>query len=252
VVNEGAYFSARLKQAPRMRWTRFRPFKVTFYLGSPVCLTSPWISFDGLIAHLMLLDGLREDFFITPKKLDLTPYLPRNRRMLPLKRTGEIYHASFSTFIPDVAIRRDTIYKRFEERWTDNLRQRKIRQGQGHYKSYAMTQPYIAAQKAVFYAHGEMNVVQELIERYVYGLGNDFRVGYGAVRDVTFEETPEDWSLVANGVAMRPIPVEMCEEYDDVVKMPCKAPYWNPRNIVDCVPPGARCKLKDGLERGAP
>ena len=90
--------------------------------------------------------------------------------------------------------------------------------------------------------------MQRLIETYLVGLGNDVRIGFGAIRDVAFEQIEEDWSIVAGGVAMRPIPVEMCAEYEDAAYLPYKAPYWSPHNVVLCVPPGARCKLKDGLE----
>lgn len=251
MLDEVTYFRHRLEAAPPVRWGRFVAFKVTFKLGSPVCVTTPWISFDGLLAHLLLLDALGEDFFITPKKLDLSSYFPHNRRLLPLKRTGPVYHASVSQFVPNVPVRKDTIYKRFEERWTDGLRQTRIRQGSGHFRAYAMAQPYVPAREVVFYAFGDVELIRRLVENYIYGIGNDFRIGYGAVRDVRFERMEEDWSLVASGVAMRPLPVEMCAEYDDTAYLPYRAPYWSPKNVALCVPPGARCRLKDGLESRA-
>lgn len=36
----------------------------------------------------------------------------------------------------------------------------------------------------------------------------------------------------------------MCDEYEDAVYLAYKPPYWDPRNVALCVPPGARCKLK--------
>lgn len=248
MIDEIKYFCDKVAAAPPLQWSRFVPFKVTFKMGAPVCVTTPWISFDGLLSHLLLLDALGEDYFVTPKKLDLSSHLPRNRRMLPLLRTGEIYHASVSQFHPNM-LRVDTIYKRFEERWTDNLKQRKIRMGSGHFRAYMMKQPYITAKEVVFYACGDIKLVRELIDRYICGIGNDYRIGYGAVRGILIEPTPEDYSIVANDVAMRPVPIEMCEKYEDAVYLPYKPPYWSPRNVVLCVPPGARCKLKDEYER---
>lgn len=237
------YFQEKVAQAPPLRWGRFVPFKVTFKMGSPVCVTTPWISFDGLIAHLLLLDSLGRDFFITPKKLNLSPYLPHNRRLLPLKKTGAIYHASVSQFVPN-NLRATKIYKRFEEQWAYGLKQKKIRQGQGHFRSYMITQPYIPAKEVVFYAFGCLDTIRRLFDAYLVGLGNDYRIGFGAIRRIDYEVMDEDWSLVANGVAMRPIPVEMCTEYDDAAYLAYKAPYWSPKNVTLCVPPGGRCKLK--------
>jgi len=243
MLDERKYFHDRLASAPPIRWGRFAPFRISFKMGSPVAVTMPWINFDGLIAHLMLLDALGDDFFITPKKLDLTDSLPKNRRLLPIKKTGDIYHASVSMFIPD-SLRVTHLYKRFEDRWTDNLKAKKVSLGSGKFRSYIMAEPYIACREVVYYVFGDMNIIQDLIESYLFGLGNDCRVGFGMVRDAVFEELDEDMSLVVKGIAMRPIPVDMCEEYEDSAYIAYKAPYWNPRNVALCVPPGAKCKLK--------
>lgn len=248
MLDEVKYFVSLAEKAPPIRRGRFQPFKVTFKMGSPVCVTTPWISFDGLIAHLMLLDAFGQDFFITPKKLDLSPSLPHNRRFLPILKTGDIYHASVSQFIP-CSVRVTQIYKRFEERWSENLKNRTIRLGSGHFRMYAMKQPYVPCKEVVYYVNGDMDLIKQLIEQYLVGLGNDIRIGFGMIRDVSFEGTEEDYSLIAEGIAMRPIPVEMCEEYDDAAYLPYKAPYWSPRNVVLCVPPGARCKLKNEYQR---
>jgi len=237
------YFKRRAEGAQRLEYGKFIPFKVMFKMGAPTCVTIPWLSFDGLIAYLLLLDVLKEDYFITPKKLDLTPYLPKDMLTLPLKRSGKVYHTSVSQFEPST-LRVDTIYKRFEERWTENTKQKKIRIGSGHYRAYMMKQPYICAKTVMFYACGCIDTIEKLIRSHIYALGNDTRIGYGAVRDILFEPTEEDWSLVKGGVAMRPIPAEMCSEYEEAAYLAYKPPYWSPRSVALCVPPEARCKLK--------
>lgn len=227
-----------------------RSFKIVFKVGAPVCVTTPWISFDGLLAHLVLLDVFGQDFFVTPKKFDLTQFLQRCRDyVLPLVKTEDVYHASVSMFVP-YSVRVTQIYKRFEERWGDTLKAKNIRLGSGYFRMYAIKEPYVPCKEVVFYVCGDMEKVSRLIEKYLIGLGNDVRIGFGVIRDVFFEETIEDFSLVANGVAMRPIPVSMCSEYDDVAYLPYKAPYWNPKNVTLCVPPGVRCRLKDEYQRG--
>lgn len=248
MIDDIRHFSFLAKSAPPIRWKRFVPFKITFKIGSPVCVTTPWISFDGLLAHLMLLDAFGQDFFITPKKFDLSPYLPKNRRLLPLKKTGDIYHASVSQFIPH-SIKITQIYKRFEERWANKLDKKKIYLGSGPFRSYILKQPYIPCKEVVYYVYGDIDIIRQFIEEYLVGLGNDIRIGFGVIRDIVFEQTNEDWSIVANGIAMRPIPASMCEEYEETAYLPYKAPYWSPRNVILCVPPGARCKLKNEYEK---
>ncbi len=241
---EATYFARRLRSAPPLRWNTMRSFAITFNMGSPVCITHPWISFDSLIAHLLLLDGLGDDYFITPKKLDLSGAWPKNRRLLPIKRTGQLYHASVSQFEPVDTVRVTQIYKRFETERSENLNRTKIRVGQGYFKSYALKQPYVPAQRVRFFVHGDVDLIGNLIDKYLIGLGNDTRIGFGTIRSWKIEETDGDWSIIWNGIAMRPIPVEMCEEWEDEAMLAWKAPYWSPRNVTLCVPPGARCRLK--------
>ena len=243
-MNETKYFIDKLKKAPPIKWGKFKCFKITFSLGSPICVTTPWISFDGILSHLMFLDALGEDYFITPKKLDLSGYLPKNNRLVPLKKTGDIYHASVSIFNPDnLFVTR--IYKRFETEGSENLKKKKIYQGSGYFRQYAICEPYKACKEAIFYAFGDIEIIEDLISKYLFYLGNDGRIGWGAIRKIKFSETDKDYSLVANGMAMRPIPVEMCDWYDDSAYLAYKSPYWNPKNIRLCVPPGAKCRLKN-------
>lgn len=243
MIDERKYFHDRIAQAPPIKWGRFAPFKITFKMGSPIAITMPWINFDGLIAHLMLLDALGDDFFITPKKLDLSDSLPKNRRLLPIKKTNDIYHASVSLFTPN-NVRITYLYKRFEDRWTESLKAKKVSLGSGKLRSYILAEPYVSCSEVIYYVFGDMDIIKNLIENYLFGLGNDCRVGFGMIRDISFEELDEDMSLVARGIAMRPIPIKMCEEYEDSAYLAYKAPYWNPKNVALCVPPGAHCKLK--------
>lgn len=242
-MDEVQYFIDKIRDAPEFRPSRFRPFRVVFKLGSPVCVTTPWIHFDGFLSHLLLMDSLGEDFFITPKKKNLSPYLPKNKRPLPLKKTGDIFHASASIFEPE-SVKATKIYKRFEEQWTERLKRKSIRIGAGYFRNYILTQVYIPARTMTFYAYGDMELIAQLVESYVAGVGNDFRVGFGAVRNVTIEKTDADYSIMMDGKAMRAIPIEYCTSYEKAMYLAFRAPYWDPRNVTVCVPPGERCELK--------
>jgi len=244
---EARYWKQRMDAVSPPKMGKFVPFRARFKVGSPVCITTPWISFDGLIAHLLLLWNLGEDYFITPKKLPILEFVSPSRGKqgfyLPLKKTGKIYHASVSQFIPN-ALKITQIYKRFEPQFASSLKKKKISIGSGEFRSYILQEPYVPCREVIFYAYGDMNLVQELIENYLVGLGNDVRIGFGIIRDVVFEKMDEDYSIIADGIAMRPIPIEMCEEYEEAVYLAYRPPYWDPKNVAECVPPGARCRFK--------
>lgn len=243
-MNELQYYIEKAQNAPQLAWEPYSPFKITFYLGSPICITSPWIMFDGILGHLLLLDTMQEDFFVLPRKYNISDYLPKNSRSMPLKKTGEVYHASAGIIAPNGCLRVEQIYKRFEPTMSEKLYIKKIRIGSGHYRSYALKEPYVPAKTITFFVNGRKQVITDLIDNYLFAIGNDARIGWGAVRRYEIEDTEEDFSLVANGIAMRPIPVELCEEYEDTAYLPYKSPYWDPKNVAECVVPGTRCKLK--------
>lgn len=244
LAEEGAYFQRLLAAAPKPRLNKMRPISVTFDLGAPVCVTTPWVSFDGLIEHLMLLEALGSEYCLTPKK-HVIRWSHSDYYIVPIKYHDGLRHASVSQFIPGEAnLRCTTIYKRFEADRSENLKSRRVYIGHGYYRGYMLKEPYIPANQVVFYVYGDPIRIGELIDGYLIGLGNDTRIGFGAIRSWRIDDTPEDWSLVRDGRAMRPIPVELCAEYEDAVPLAQRAPYWDPRNVCPCVPPGARCVLK--------
>ncbi len=246
-MDEASYWREKILGAPPLRPHTFRNVRVTFRMGSPVCVTTPWISFDGLISHAMLLDALGEDYFILPKKLplgDILVHRDDQRRVVPIKHTGGVYHSSVSIFTP-YTLKTTTMYKRFYEAASESLGRKKIRVGSGCYRSYMMRTVYIPAHTVTFYACCDPALVKRLLEEYIFSLGNDTRVGYGVVNSVEIEEVDDDISLVYNGRAMRPIPVSLCKQYEMAVPLPYRAPYWDPSNITLCVPPGERCELAD-------
>lgn len=239
---EQRYFWQLLEKREPPVHGRYEPFMLTFYMGGPICLTTPWLNLDGLLSHLVLFHGFQEEYFLLPKKKKLD--FPEKWMAAPLKKTDEIYHASVSFFEPRSTVRVTNIYKRFETGGTDGLKTKKIRRGSGYFRDHILRQPYFAARQVYFYGCGDKELIDSLLNDYILGLGNDFRVGFGPVRGWKVEKVGQDFSLVRNGAAMRPIPVEMCAEFDEIVPMSYKPPHWDPRNIADCVPPGGRCVLR--------
>lgn len=217
-----------------------QPFKITFFLQTPVVLGSSWLMFDGIIAHLLFRERLRQDYYTLPSKEPVT--IPDQQLMNPLKRSYDLVHASVAQFnIPNDRAGTVTVYKRFDERSCHEIatQTKKVNVGSGLFRAYMMRLPYLPATSATFYCYGNMAEVVRLI-RFLPALGKKTAYGYGAIHSVTVEETPEDFSLVKDGVAMRPLPCSFGYESDEKMYLAYKAPYWDKRNVTACVPPGAK------------
>ena len=226
----------------------FRPLEITFRMTSPICLTFPFIFFDGIVAHLM-------NRYLDPEGYRALPSKKVVKRVgevsLPIKKyffSGEeyIYHASVSIFDQDQAYV-TTIYKRFCEKYLDfsRVKRKRIDRSRGFFKDYMIKLVYVPARKVTFYAYGDPGALEVLLQG-LPGLGKKTAIGFGMIKDFTIKEIDNDYSIVKDGVAMRSIPVEAVRWTSEVVLMAYRAPYWAKEHVKPCVPPFARCELWKG------
>ncbi len=209
------------------------PLKAVFHLRTPVALGFPWIFFDSLLAHVALREELGERYFSLPTKtpVDRIPELP-------LKRWRDVYVASVSVFEPEAELAVYHFYKRGDF----PFRRGRIRRGSGFFKDFMIRAPYVPAHRAVFYATGELEEVRRLAAK-ISALGKERNIGFGAVRRVEVEETEEEWGLVRDGVAMRPIPVRLLRRYEDAAYLAYKPPYWAKESVDLCAVPFTHVEL---------
>lgn len=218
----------------------FQPFSLTFHMQTPVMLAHPWLSLDGLITHLMVRENLGLNYYLLPSKEPVN--LSHITKNLPFKNTEGLPHASVAQ-LDTSTVNTATIYKRFDEQSCHKIDTsiRKIQIDRGHYRAYMMKLPYVPANTATFYGNGCLSEVLRLIQ-YLPGLGKKVAYGYGAIKSLSAEETKEDYSLVKNAVAMRPLPCKLGYSSDVVMRLAWRSPYWDKRNVTECVPPGAKLK----------
>jgi len=103
----------------------------------------------------------------------------------------------------------EVMYKRFEDRWAGG--KRKIYRGSGLFRDFMIQHLYVPTRTVIFYARADLEILKDLLKDLI-GLGDNWRVGWGAVRKFVIEEIEEGWSIVADGRAMRPIPVRFFEK----------------------------------------
>lgn len=219
-------------------WTNF---KITFHMQTPIMLAHPWLHLDGILSHLLNRENRGLDYWNLPSKEPIEPAFPIRR--MPLKSTRDVFHASVSFFDTDIT-GATTLYKRFYEQQSHivETKKSKVDLMRGVFRMYMMRMPIIPAQQITFYACGDLKEVLRLIE-YLPAIGKKTACGFGAIKSISVEETPEDYSLVKDGKAMRPIPIEMCKYASEVMMLAYRPPYWDKRLVKPCAPPGAEVEI---------
>lgn len=232
----------------------FTNFSATFRMRSQIALAHPWINGDALIMYLHLHDVLGDAYYDLPRMpIDLSgiplPLELSHQDLVP----GGVYHASASLFdgehlanmSPDKAgIFSTTQYKRFASEYaTDHLASdKKLPLDVGYFKAGMSTTPYVHAREVSFFFRGDRPECERLLKQ-VTSLGKDRGRGWGEVLGMTVTDTPEDWSLERDGVAMRPLPAPMVAgraAIGDMATCAYRAPYWVRSNAMPCAPPGCR------------
>ena len=211
----------------------YEPLQIDIKLSTPLCMGYAWINLDGIIAYLCAREQLGQDFYLLPTKNPVKLNLD-----VPLKKTGKIYHGSVVLMDVDkISIMR--IYKRFDEQNIGHLntKRKKIPIGCGFFKSCIINLPYIPASEVTFYACGDEDRITELFKGLT-GLGKSANIGFGKIIDISIKKIKTDYSLVKDGVSMRPIPISMLRKYESTFYTACTFPYWDKRNVVKCATPG--------------
>ena len=218
-------------------------FCVTYQMSTPISLAHPWINGDGLVAQVLMRRLLGDEFLSLPSK----KVIDTSGLRLPLARTGSCWHCSASQFDTDQMFL-TKIYGRFDSEHIERVRTKKKRIPlmSGHFKSTMVSIPTVLVKEVRFYVRGNIDECKWLFAN-VTALGKDRNKGYGAVKSMSIEEIPEDWSLVKDGIVMRPIPVgEVPTKWmqpgtqANVMTLTYMPPYWNRAAAVPCVAPGSR------------
>lgn len=216
-----------------------RPFRVTFWLASPVCVNHPWLHLDGLTAHLKYEERMGRAYRHLPSKAVMS----QEGRDRPLfQKTAGVRHASVSIFCPDVPFTTQAYFKRFEPAGFPESGQRKVNIGSGHYRNYMLRSVLVPCERVEFHGCGDAGRVAELLSTVTH-LGNDGRVGHGRILRLEVSEEDEDLSIITHGIAMRPIPVTALRRWSEAVPLAWHAPYWAPGSVGLCAPPGAEVEL---------
>lgn len=218
----------------------YQPLQIDFKIRPPVFLAHPWMYLDSLIQYLCLRDALGELFYILPND----QVLPVEELQIPIKRTGDVYHASISIF-DKAPLYQSTIYKRFNDKNVDNLkprqRQGRVHTDRGYFKDFMINLPFIAPGTITFYTCADKKELERLLP-HLSSLGKKGAIGGGKILDLNIKETETDYSFFKDGNIMRPIPHDMARTFpllegSQFMNASYKPPYWDKRNVKMCLVP---------------
>jgi hypothetical protein len=217
----------------------FVPFQIEYHLATPLMMGYPWIFGDGLLARQLMIELLGDEFYNLPAK---TPLSVWKYLKLPVKQTGDIYHASAS--ILDTDEKHTTIfYKRFHEA-PDLKTKTRIRMNSGQLRNFMLKFPYSASQTVKFNFMGNEREVARLMGS-IRHIGKKHAAGGGEIASMKVQRLQKDESIIKDGIAMRSIPAKMLKEMTDihVMLMAYRFPSWDNANICLCVAPGGKCEI---------
>lgn len=218
----------------------FEPMEVVFELGTPMFMGDRWYHGDSLIAVQLMHEILGDHFHDLPAKQAWPVF---DWLSLPLKHTGNVYHSSVGLLDSDL-LKTTTIYKRFAEDERVLLTTKRIRKGSGKFRDFMMQMPYSTTKTVTFHMCGNIPEVRRVLST-VRHIGKKASIGGGEVVRLRVSAIEEDRSLISDGKAARELPCEMLRAYDPgtVMLRSYKLPYWDIRNVTECIVPGGRCVI---------
>lgn len=109
----------------------------------------------------------------------------------------------------------------------------------GQFKSWLESYEKSNVDEVVYFVKGDFEIISSLLENLRY-LGKKPSIGYGKVESIAIDEIDEDYSLVKDNKAMRPLPG--INKYKDTVYMAkgyhnLTHPYWERGNESSCYMP---------------
>lgn len=215
---------------------------IKFY--SPMIYYHP-PTLDAIIAYCLAKEANdKRGFYQLPGKI------PDDNKRLDLLHTviehkGGGYGVPVSSYlqvIGPIIDFMDSWKKRFESKYAKiadfGKARRRINTASGQYRSYNMPLPAKIIKMGFFSFIGDGERIMKLIDLYIIGIGKKVGEGFGWIDKMELKESQLTWQDILH---MRPVPLFLAENHQITGgrKMICgwKPPYWEKRNICECIVP---------------
>lgn len=188
----------------------FEPLKITAKLQTPVCFND-FLRFDNILSGAKAKDILKETYYSKRDmygKIELV--IETLSKFLKFNEELQVFHASCATdgkeFVTAYSKRwnsgkdRCVKFKGKGRQEIDTLR--------GFYKAYRNPLVYHSIPEIVFYANGDKNEIERLLNENIAYIGKKASQGYGRVKQWSVEVIDEDKSIFNNGKLMRFVDID--------------------------------------------
>ena len=189
----------------------FANLKITAYMGNHTAV-SEYIRLDCVLSAAKAKELLKDEYYLNPKTAgEKNLVIKTLSEFLAFDAESSIFHASCG-----IGDGREFATS-FSKRWNaaDDEKVNFIGKGKkiidisrGNFKSYHKATITRAYKEIVFYARGDKEIIENLLNKYIHYLGKKGSQGFGTVIRWEVEEIENDFSLVCGGSAMRFLPVE--------------------------------------------
>lgn len=210
----------------------FENLLITAELASPIIIGGGFMTFDALLAAIVF---------------EATEDLEKAHNGLPLKRSGELFHASAAIMFPDA--KQDQTFAA-SMRWDHDFSpdvfkknsQGKLRKVSAKRKrdfgNVFNTYKSFVAPEILWYCEGRRAEIERLLANVEF-IGKRRGSGFGQVKNWKVEQGEYDGLLGLNQNPLRPIPEALYEGNDSALKIETswKPPYWEPTHRAICYVP---------------
>lgn len=189
----------------------FKNLKITAHMSNHVA-ASEHLRLDCILSAAKAKELLKDDYFLNPKIAgDKRMIIGTLSEFLKYDEKSGIFHASCG--IGDGREFVTSFSKRFNSADDEMINfQGKGKQiidtSRGFFKSYHKAIITKAYDEIVFYACGDKDEIERLLDVYIHYIGKKTSQGFGAVNFWRVTELHEDFSLMCDGKALRFLPVQ--------------------------------------------
>jgi hypothetical protein len=222
------------------------PLEITIELASPVILSAPWMTFDGIVMYGMgaLLFGKEWRHLASSSNRSLWAAIPMP--LLDARKDGShLYHASCSRF-EDPVPASTTFFQHFSSENLGQLLRTATRSKYmvvgGEFKQAARTYPAITSKRVRFWCVGDPITINQILAESI-GIGKRLDIGHGHVKACNVKPIPADLSIKHPGFGLnRPVPVRFAHEFNIdtgvIANVASRPPCWMQEHHEPCYIPG--------------
>jgi len=223
----------KLRQIHRWCEGPYENLRITIRFSSPM-VADPWMCLDGVLQSQIL-----HRIKIDPLDLDNSEVynIP-----IPLEIIGKNKQYPSCSIAIAGGRKHSTIWTKM---WGSSVNPDAHVDQYGSEVRYHMPMRYNDSLITTVFCRGKATTIDRLLH-HAYAIGKKRSQGYGRIKSVIIEPWAKNYSVIVNGVAMRPIPTEELKnvynkDYSGLTGY--RPPYWHPQNQCFCVLPGGEASF---------